>query len=555
MNPRRWLGYPQAAHVHAALALLLIAWAAFQCFGPVRSQGIAAATFDLMQRHRLWASAPDPRLLIVDVDERSLADLSAEFGRWPWSRDTLATVLQHAQAEGAAAVVFDILFSDPDRLRPGGDRALDTAVRAGTLGFFEAVRLPARNDALSELTLDRVPGLGIAPASAAASSPASVLTSATATATVPSPVPAPAAPRIALILPFMQAMLDAARIGTNTVELDADGKLRRFAWAEPLQGWRVVSIPLAVARALGVPVETSGAPRLVVWREHADAYPRVSFSRVLACAEQRTRALGCVSLAGKIVVIGVTASSLHDIMSSPLGANHPGVDILATLIDNALHQRWYREIDAGWRFALALAALAVAWRATRWRAASATQVALIVLPICLVTLGYASLHTEWLYLDLMLPAGVALSFLSLVKLHDTVRRHGFGLRAVPAAGRHALATGSAARCAEQLERQVFDLAGRHGLVVSGGVNTAGIWGDGDSCWVLWNLDAADAAAFAVALRAAIPGAWALPFVVSSEPQHDLHRALGARLAIDATAETNSASAAPATPQDKHHAPV
>lgn len=537
MNPWRWLGWPKAAQVHAALAALLIAWAAFQCFGPVRSQGIAAATFDLMQRHRLWASAPDPRLLIVDVDERSLADLSAEFGRWPWSRDTLATVLQQAQAEGAAAVVFDILFSDPDRLRPGGDRALDAAVRAGTLSFFEAVRLPARNDALSELTLDRVPGLGIAPAVAASA---------------PAPSSPPAGPRIALILPFMQAMLAAARIGTNTVELDADGKLRRFAWAEPLQGWRVVSVPLAVAHSLGVAVESTGQPRLVVWREHADAYPRVSFSRVLACAEQRSRAPGCVSLAGRIVVIGVTASSLHDIMSSPLQANHPGVDILATLIDNALHQRWYREVDAGWRFALALAALAIAWRATRWRAASATQLALIVLPICLVTLGYASLHTEWLYLDLMLPAGVALSFLSLVKLHDTVRRHGFGLRAVPEAGRHALATGSAARCAEQLERQVFDLAGRHGLVVSGGVNTAGIWGDGDSCWALWNLDAADAAAFGAALRAAIPGAWALPFVVSSEPQHDLHRALGARAVADAA---DAADATPSPPQDEPHARV
>lgn len=543
MNPWRWLGYPKAAHVHAALAALLIAWAAFQCFGPVRSQGIAAATFDLMQRHRVGASAPDPRLLIVDVDERSLADLSAEFGRWPWSRDTLATVLQQAQAEGAAAVVFDILFSDPDRLRPGGDRALDAAVRAGTLSFFEAVRLPARNDALSELTLDRVPGLGIAPA-APASAAASALAS------------PPAAPRIALILPFMQAMLSAARIGTNTVELDADGKLRRFAWAEPLQGWRVVSIPLAVARALGVPADTSGAPRLVVWREHADAYPRVSFSRVLACAEQRTRAPGCVSLAGRIVVIGVTASSLHDIMSSPLEANHPGVDILATLIDNALHQRWYREIDAGWRFALALAALAIAWRATRWRAASATQLALIVLPVCLVALGYTSLHTEWLYLDLMLPAGVALSFLSLVKLHDTVRRHGFGLRAVPEAGRHALATGSAARCAEQLERQVFDLAGRHGLKVSGGVNTAGIWGDGDSCWALWNLDAADAAAFGAALRAAIPGAWALPFEVSSDAQHDLHRALGARAVIEvADADADAIDATSSPPQDESHARV
>lgn len=354
----------------------------------------------------------------------------------------------------------------------------------------------------------------------------------------------------------MQAMLDAARIGTNTVELDAGGKLRRFAWAEALHDWRVVSILLAVAHSLGVAVDNTGAPRLVVWRKHADAYPRVSFSRVLACAEQRMRAPGCVSLAGRIVVVGVTASSLHDIMSSPLQANHPGVDILATLIDNALNQRWYREVDAGWRFALALAALAVAWRATRWRAASATQLALIVLPVCLVTLGYASLHTEWLYLDLMLPAGVALSFLSLVKLHDTVRRHGFGLRAVPEAGRHALATGSAARCAEQLERQVFDLAGRHGLAVSGGVNTAGIWSDGDSCWALWNLDAAEAVAFGAVLRAAIPGAWALPFVVSSEPQHDLHRALGARaVVVDANAAADAADAPSSPSQDEPHARV
>ena len=355
----------------------------------------------------------------------------------------------------------------------------------------------------------------------------------------------------------MQAMLDAGRIGTNTVQLDADGKLRRFAWAEPLHGWRVVSIPLAVARSLGVPTDLSGAPRLVVWREHVDAYPRVPFSRVLACAEQRTREAGCVSLAGRILVVGVTASSLHDIMSSPLEANHPGVDILATLIDNALHQRWYREIGAGLRFALALAALAVAWRATRQRAAGATQIALVVLPICLVTLGYASLHTEWLYLDLMLPAGVALSFLSLVKVHDTVRRHVFGLRSAPEAGRHALATGSAARCAEQLERQVFDLAGRHGLRVSGGVNTAGMWGDGDSCWAVWNLDAAEAAAFGAALRAAIPGAWAVAFVVSAEPQHDLHVALGQRVARD-TAELNATEPIQipqATPRDNHHAPA
>ena len=88
--------------------------------------------------------------------------------------------------------------------------------------------------------------------------------------------------------------------------------------------------------------------------------------------------------------------------------------------------------------------------------------------------------------------------------------------------------------------------------MSGGVNTAGIWGDGDSCWALWNLDAADAAAFGDALRAAIPGAWALPFAVSGEPQHDLHCALGAREVVEVA---DAADATPSPPQDDSHARV
>jgi len=491
------------------LLALLVVWAALECFGPVRSQGIRAATFDLMQRHRLWASGPDPQILIVDIDERSLADQSGEFGRWPWSRDALAAVLHHAQAQGARALVFDILFSDPDRLRPGGDRALDEAIRAGGLGFFEVVRLPKRNDALSELTLDRVPGLGVPAASPVV------------------PTAGASSPRIALILPFMKSMIDAGRIGTNTVRLDMDGKLRRFAWVEPLGGWSVLSMPMAVAHALGVPLETSGEHRLVVWRAEPDAYPRVPFSRMLACAEQVDRT-ECVPLRDKILIVGVSAPSLHDLVPTPLASSHDGVDILATLIDNALHRRWYREPGATLRFVLALGALALAWTATRQRAAGATQIAMFSLPIALALLGYASLHSEWLYLDLMLPAGVALTFLSIVSLHDTVRRHVLGLRSRPEVGGLALATGSQARLAEQLERQVFDLAGRRGIAVSGGVNTAGAWSDGDACWVLWNLDPAAAQDIGEALRSALPAAWTLSFVVTGNAQADLHAALSRR---------------------------
>ncbi len=512
-----WLWWPTARHLHLALVTLLVAWAALECFGPLPSKSIAAATFDLMQRHRLWASRPDPRLLIVDIDERSLAEMSNEFGRWPWSRDTLATVLDAAQAQQARAVVFDILFSDPDRLRPGGDQALDAAVRAGRASFFEVVRLPARNDPRSELTLDRVPGLAAAPPAAAASA-----------AAVPGP-------RVALILPFMQSMLASGRLGTNTVRLDEDGKLRRFAWVERLQGWSLLSMPMAVARGEGVPIDASGEAHLAVWRQQPDAYPRLPFWQVFACEDKRAApSAQCPSLAGKILIVGVTATSLHDIMSSPLIANHAGVDILATLIDNAIHHRWYREPGPLLRFGLALAALALAWQATRRRAAGATQIALLALPLALVTIGYASLHTEWLYLDLMLPAGIALTFLSAVKLIDTCRRHVFGLSERPAAGCFALAVGSVVACAEQLERQVFDVAARRKLEVSGGVHSAGAWGRGDAGWVIWGLTATDAEAIGAALRRAIPAAWVTRFAVGDDPERDRHAALAALGTRDAS---------------------
>ena len=70
--------------------------------------------------------------------------------------------------------------------------------------------------------------------------------------------------------------------------------------------------------------------------------------------------------------------------------------------------------------------------------------------------------------------------------------------------------------------------GRQGLAVSGGVHTAGLWGAGDSCWVLWNLDEAVAKAIGNALRSAIPAAWALPFAVTDDAQRDLHAALARR---------------------------
>ncbi|HKX41560.1 MAG TPA: CHASE2 domain-containing protein, partial [Burkholderiaceae bacterium] len=63
---------------------------------------------------RLRAFMPrtlDPRIVIVDIDEKSLA----EIGRWPWGRDTMAALADELFVRQRAAVVgFDLLFAEAD---------------------------------------------------------------------------------------------------------------------------------------------------------------------------------------------------------------------------------------------------------------------------------------------------------------------------------------------------------------------------------------------------------------------------------------------------------
>ena len=73
----------------------------------------AVQTFDrLNQDHRLRWQPPEfePRVLIVDIDEKSLQ----EQGRWTWPRRTLARLVERIVDEGQARVLgFDIVFAEP----------------------------------------------------------------------------------------------------------------------------------------------------------------------------------------------------------------------------------------------------------------------------------------------------------------------------------------------------------------------------------------------------------------------------------------------------------
>jgi CHASE2 domain-containing sensor protein len=112
--------------VAGALAIVAVA-SALGLEIHARTPGLDRYCRDQLLRARGPLPAPDD-IAIVAIDERSIA----RFGRFPWPRSVLASVIDAIAAAGPKAIALDILLTDPTRERE--DTALAEAVkRAGNV--------------------------------------------------------------------------------------------------------------------------------------------------------------------------------------------------------------------------------------------------------------------------------------------------------------------------------------------------------------------------------------------------------------------------------------
>jgi adenylate cyclase len=103
LRSSRWL---------APLIVLALA-VALRAAEPAPVQELQHRVFDTFQR---LAPRPyqDAGVRIVDIDDASLERI----GQWPWSRLRVAELVSDLFQMGAAVVVFDIVFAEPDRTSP-----------------------------------------------------------------------------------------------------------------------------------------------------------------------------------------------------------------------------------------------------------------------------------------------------------------------------------------------------------------------------------------------------------------------------------------------------
>lgn len=79
--------------------------------------------FDIGQKYYV-SPAPDD-IVIVAIDETSVAQL----GRWPWSRQVHANLIQRLHQENTRAIGLDIVFSEPDQHNLVADIELAKAIQ------------------------------------------------------------------------------------------------------------------------------------------------------------------------------------------------------------------------------------------------------------------------------------------------------------------------------------------------------------------------------------------------------------------------------------------
>ena len=350
--------------------------------------------YDLIMKTRFQHPVADPEIVIVDIDEAALAAMAPDYGRWPWPRNIMGDLVDGIAAQKPKAIVFDITFSDPDVFNADGDKFFRDAIARTSNTFFPMIRLNEDNDRLSQLKLRQLPGVS------------KLDDSATDNAT------------LAVVLPFFYDVLTDHRLGTNNIYTDADGIARTYDVYANEYGWRVNSLPANVAAAVGATLPDK-EDVLLNWRGKPPSYQRVSFHDVYFdfLKEKKTRPAD--EFAGKIVIIGSTAPSLFDIKTTPVAKAHPGVEILATAIDNLKKGDFLIELSPWIYVSVTLIAIVLLTAAFVYNIDQrVVNLTFTILQSGFLAVSYLTLNFSTVFVDLTAPFTFSLLYFTVARFNS-----------------------------------------------------------------------------------------------------------------------------------------
>ena len=337
-------------------ALLLRIW------DPAPVARLRAVVFDTYQQISPRAYDPNLPVRIIDIDEESLKQL----GQWPWPRTLLADLVGKLAGDGAAAIGFDMVFPEPDRLSPAA--ALKSWPQSGDLAPLReaAEKLPSNDQVFAEaigkapvvLGFVALPQGGTIPEKkagfafagddpklfapryrgAAASLPV-LQEKASGTGSINW---LPEHDQIIRRMPMLVTVgdelfpafaADVLRLGqgASTYLVKASGASGEKAYGEKTG---IVAVKIG---DFEVPTEANGQ----MWIRFTPHAPE----RFLPAWQVLNGKIGKEEIEGRLILIGTSAAGLLDLRATPLNASVPGVELHAQAIEQILQGAFLQRPD------------------------------------------------------------------------------------------------------------------------------------------------------------------------------------------------------------------
>ena len=316
---------------------------ALRVWDPTPLEVLRVRTFDFYQNFHPREPTPQP-IVIVDLDEESLA----EVGQWPWPRTVVSDMVASICDSGAAAIGFDIVFAEPDRMSPA---KIATALHGLTPEAKDnLMKLPSNDQVLAD-TLKRCRVvLGQAGYFRVIERESADV--------IKTPIAEIGGDPRPFLLNFIDMVrnipvLDKAGKGHGmfTLTPETDSVVRRvpalLRVGEPIFPTMAIEM-LRVAtgqKAIAVKSDKLGLTGVVVakklvptdrhgriWVHYAPSDPK----RYVSARDTLNGSLAKDFFAGKLVFIGTSATGLLDIKSTPVNDAMPGVEVHAQLLETIL---------------------------------------------------------------------------------------------------------------------------------------------------------------------------------------------------------------------------
>ena len=336
---------------------------------------------------------------LILLDQNSL-DWAKEVNglTWPWPREIYGAIINFCKRNGAKAVAFDVLFTDPSSYGVEDDAAFAGAVSDfGHVALATFLSNQSGNDtswpAAVPLPNFQLTGLDQRQKNTAGQVRRFTRSS----------------------MPVEELAKQAAVLCNVSLKPDPDGIFRRVDLLSTFDGKALPSLGLGVFLAANpgaalelspsslkvgdrkIPLDVNG-DAILRYRGPSGTHRMFSAAAVLQSEIQiingeQPNIKDPNAFKDKYVMFGFSAPGLYDLRPSPISGVYPGVEIYATLLDNFLSGDFMRRVPTAVTIAiLFVLALICAVTVTYFSSVSASVIAIVVFISLPVLLSFGAYH-------------------------------------------------------------------------------------------------------------------------------------------------------------------